>query len=70
MEINIGVIAVGVLLAVLYLLPSYLAFTRGVKDRWLVLVINLFFGASLIGWGVALYLVLRKPSRGAVAAAE
>ncbi|MET8982815.1 superinfection immunity protein [Streptomyces sp. NPDC004539] len=69
MDINIGVVVVGVVLALLYLLPSYLAFTREVKGRWLVLVINLFLGASLIGWGVALHLALRKPSTVTVAAA-
>ncbi|MCS0601987.1 superinfection immunity protein [Streptomyces sp. LP11] len=53
--------AVVIVLALLYLLPSYLAFTRGAKDRWLILVINVFLGGSIIGWGVALYMALRTP---------
>jgi len=50
-------------LAVLYLLPSYVAFNRGSKDRWLILVINVFLGGSVIGWGVALYMALRAPKK-------
>ncbi|GAA3912906.1 hypothetical protein GCM10023084_76020 [Streptomyces lacrimifluminis] len=42
-------IVVMVALAVLYLLPSYIAFARGAKDRWLILVINVFLGGSIIG---------------------
>ncbi|MEN8652072.1 superinfection immunity protein [Streptomyces sp. 21So2-11] len=56
-------VLLGVVIAVIYLLPSYLAFARGSKDRWLILVINVAFGASLIGWGVALYLATRTPKR-------
>ncbi|MEU2601605.1 superinfection immunity protein [Streptomyces hirsutus] len=52
-----------VALGVIYLLPSYLAFARGAKDRWLILVINVAFGASLIGWGVALYMATRTPKQ-------
>ncbi|MEH0417365.1 superinfection immunity protein [Streptomyces sp. B21-083] len=51
-------------LAVLYLLPSYMAFARGAKDRWLILVINVFLGGSIIGWGVAFYMATRTPRKG------
>ncbi|MER6103376.1 superinfection immunity protein [Streptomyces sp. NPDC001832] len=47
--------------AALYLLPSLIAFNRSNKDRWLILVINVVFGATLVGWALALYLTLRKP---------
>ncbi|MDX2704723.1 superinfection immunity protein [Streptomyces sp. PA03-6a] len=49
--------------AVLYMAPSYMAFARGAKDRWLILVINVFLGSSLIGWGVALYMATRTPKK-------
>ncbi|ELP67758.1 superinfection immunity protein [Streptomyces turgidiscabies] len=52
-----------VALAVLYLLPSYMAFARGAKDRWLILVINVFLGGSIIGWGVAFYMATRTPKK-------
>ncbi|MFF1696034.1 superinfection immunity protein [Streptomyces sp. NPDC058257] len=55
------VIVIGVLFVAVYLLPSLIAFNRGVELRWVVLVINIFLGASFIGWLVALYLAIRKP---------
>ncbi|WP_055528951.1 superinfection immunity protein [Streptomyces graminilatus] len=57
-------------LAVLYLVPSYMAFGRGAKDRWLILVINVFLGGSLIGWGVALYMATRTPKKSKRSGAE
>lgn len=60
---SIGALAATVLTLlalVVYLLPSLIAFNRGVENRWLVLVINLVFGASVIGWLIALYLATRK----------
>ncbi|MCB5167754.1 superinfection immunity protein [Streptomyces bambusae] len=45
----------------LYLLPSLIAFRRGRDNRWLVLGINVFFGSTFIGWGLALYLATRQP---------
>ncbi|MEU8505083.1 superinfection immunity protein [Streptomyces brevispora] len=46
---------------VVYLLPSLIAFNRGTDNRWLVLVINVIFGATFLGWVLALVLALRKP---------
>ncbi|MFE6165638.1 superinfection immunity protein [Streptomyces sp. NPDC056486] len=54
-------IVIGVLFVAVFLLPSLIAFNRGVELRWVILVINLFLGASFIGWLVALYLATRKP---------
>lgn len=55
-------IAVGVLFVAVYLLPSLIAFNRDAELRWVILVINIAFGASIIGWLVALYLATRKPT--------
>lgn len=38
-----------VVLAV-YLLPSIIAFWRGLELRWPLLIINLFGGFTLVGW--------------------
>ncbi|MEU4996364.1 superinfection immunity protein [Streptomyces sp. NPDC021622] len=54
-------IAVGVLFVAVYLLPSLIAFNRDAELRWVVLVINIALGASIIGWLVALYLATRTP---------
>ncbi|MEU5581326.1 superinfection immunity protein [Streptomyces huasconensis] len=53
-------IAVGVLFLAFYLLPSLIAYNRDAPHRFLVLLINLFFGASVLGWLIALYLATRK----------
>ncbi|MFI6055072.1 superinfection immunity protein [Streptomyces violascens] len=42
-----------------YLLPTYVAFRRGVRNRWLVLLINIVLGATVLGWLVALFLATR-----------
>ncbi|MFI8438457.1 superinfection immunity protein [Streptomyces sp. NPDC079020] len=59
MEILVTVV-LGVLGAAAYLLPSLIAFNRRTDNRWLVLVINVIFGATFLGWVLALVLALRK----------
>lgn len=59
----------GVFGVALYLLPSLIAFNRGIENRYLVLAVNIIFGASLIGWLIALYLATRKAKDPAAAAA-
>ena len=47
---------------VLYFLPAVLAFWRDAENRWLVLVVNVLFGASVLGWFFALYLLVMLPA--------
>uniref|UniRef100_A0AAU2VFT2 Superinfection immunity protein n=1 Tax=Streptomyces sp. NBC_00003 TaxID=2903608 RepID=A0AAU2VFT2_9ACTN len=59
---NIGPVEVVLLAALafaLYLLPTYIAFRRGVHNRWAVVSINIVFGATFLGWLVALFLATR-----------
>lgn len=56
----LGITVFSLLSLIVYLLPSLIAFNRGIENRYLVLVINLVFGASVIGWLIALYLATRK----------
>ncbi|MFE9855059.1 superinfection immunity protein [Streptomyces sp. NPDC005780] len=44
-----------------HLLPSLIAFDRRTDNRWLVLVIDVTFGATFLGWVVALVPALRSP---------
>lgn len=46
----------------LYFLPSILAYIRGVSSPGSVLVVNIFFGWTFIGWVVALAMAARSPS--------
>ena len=57
----LGIVAV-LVCGVIYLLPSYIAFNRHTENRWLVLVINVLLGGSLVGWLVALYMATRRPT--------
>lgn len=45
---------VGLLVAALYALPTFVAFFRGHPNRWLIFVVNLVFGGTGLGWLVAL----------------
>ena len=56
----------GGLLALLLLicLPIIIAFRRGHPNRWLILILCLVFGATLLGWLVALFWSLHGFHRG------
>ncbi|GHC42706.1 superinfection immunity protein [Streptomyces flavofungini] len=60
------VVAATVAFFVLYFLPALVAFRRNAENRWLVLAVNALFGASVLGWFLALYLATRtaKEPRG------
>ncbi len=49
--------------AVIYAIPTIVAFRRNHPNRWLILVINMAFGGTIIGWGVALVWALRAAHR-------
>lgn len=38
----------------IYFIPGALAFYKGKKNAWPILVLNIFMGWTLIGWVVAL----------------
>jgi hypothetical protein len=50
-------------LAFIYAIPTIVAFRRNHPNRWLILVINIAFGGTIIGWGVALVWALRAVHR-------
>jgi len=56
-----------VIIALVYFLPTIVAFSRQHRNRWIILAINLVFGATLLGWVLALIWALNKvddPIRG------
>ncbi|AJC56655.1 MULTISPECIES: superinfection immunity protein [Streptomyces] len=55
------VVVLSVVGLLLYFLPAFVAFRRGSESRRLVLLVNVLFGATLVGWGVALFLATRRP---------
>ncbi|WP_374351603.1 superinfection immunity protein [Limnohabitans sp.] len=40
--------------SIVYLIPTFIAFARGHRSRYLIFVLNLSLGATLIGWIIAL----------------
>jgi len=57
------------LILVAYCLPTIVAFARRHRNRWMILVINLAFGATVLGWIVALVWAMNKvddPRKGGV----
>ena len=57
------------LACVIYPLPAIIAFSKRHRNRWVILIINVAFGATLIGWLIALVWALNKvdaPVRGGI----
>jgi T4 superinfection immunity protein len=50
-------------IGLVYILPNIVAFRRDHPNRWLILVINLAFGGTIIGWGIALAWAMRAIHR-------
>jgi hypothetical protein len=51
------------IIGIIYVMPSIVAFRRDHPNRWIILVINIAFGGTIIGWGVALAWALRAVHR-------
>jgi hypothetical protein len=51
--IIVGLIALGVVL-VLYFIPAIIAWQRRHRQRVAILVVNIFFGWTFVGWIIAL----------------
>jgi hypothetical protein len=47
-----------ILFAYLYFIPSIIAFRNSKNNRFVILLINIFFGGTGLGWLVALALAL------------
>ena len=50
-------------IGIIYIAPTIVAFWRDHPNRWIILVINVAFGGTVIGWGVALIWALRAVHR-------
>lgn len=48
-----------IILGLIYIIPSVIAFSRGHPNRWIILLVNIVFGGTILGWGVALFWALR-----------
>jgi hypothetical protein len=58
------VLGISLLIAgIVYIMPSILAFRRNHPNRWIILVINIAFGTTIVGWGIALAWAMRAAHR-------
>ena len=48
------------LLCALFLLPTFIAFSRGHRNRWIIFIVNIVFGATVLGWLIALVWAMNK----------
>lgn len=57
-------LGIGLLIAgIIYITPSIVAFRRNHPNRWIILVINVAFGGTIIGWGIAMVWAMRAAHR-------
>ncbi len=54
-----ALIALAVVVLFLYGLPTFIAFGRGHPNRWLILIVNVAVGGTIVGWLVALIWALK-----------
>jgi hypothetical protein len=48
---------------IIYIIPSIVAFRRDHPNRWIILVINVAFGGTIIGWGIVMVWAMRAAHR-------
>ncbi len=53
-ELALAILAFVVIGGLAFFYPTIIAFKRGTRSRWTILVFNLFFGWTLILWFIAL----------------
>lgn len=57
-------LVIGFLIAgIIYVAPSIVAFRRDHPNRWPILLINVVFGGTILGWGIALVWALQAVHR-------
>lgn len=47
------------IIGAIYITPTFVAFRRNHPNRWIILVINVAFGGTIIGWGIAMVWAMR-----------
>lgn len=52
--LSLLIVLAGLVILAITFLPSLIAFNRDHEYRWPILIINVFFGWTLLGWVIAL----------------
>jgi cytochrome c biogenesis protein CcdA len=57
----LGIVVVfGLIALALFFLPTFIAFRQDHRNRWVIFLINLVFGATVLGWVGALIWAMNK----------
>lgn len=56
-------VAFFLIIGFIYVIPTFIAFRRNHPNRWLILLVNIVFGGTILGWGIALAWALRAVHR-------
>ncbi|MCK1389004.1 superinfection immunity protein [Bradyrhizobium sp. 21] len=51
------------IIGIIYIAPSIVAFRRNHPNRWIILIVNVAFGGTIIGWGIAMVWAMRAAHR-------
>lgn len=51
------------IIGAIYIAPTFVAFKRNHPNRWIIMVINVAFGGTIIGWGIAMVWAMRAAHR-------
>lgn len=51
------------IIGAIYIAPTFVAFRRNHPNRWIIMVINVAFGGTIIGWGIAMVWAMRAAHR-------
>lgn len=60
---DLFMVAFFLIIIAIYVAPTFVAFRRNHPNRWPILLINVVFGGTILGWGVALAWALRAVHR-------
>lgn len=50
-------------IGIIYIAPTIVAFRRNHPNRWIIMVVNVAFGGTIIGWGIAMVWAMRAAHR-------
>jgi len=67
--VELLIIVLIIALIAIYFLPAMIGFSRDHRNRWIILLINVVFGATVLGWLIALIWAMNKiddPMKGGI----
>lgn len=54
------ILAIVLVATLIYFIPAIVAFRRAHRNRWVILLVNVAFGTTILGWFAALIWAMNK----------